>query len=411
MFSRTAARLHGPKNPLYSLRDELTSAGCSVTDLVSGNVTEQGLGFPQPLLEEILVHASRRCRAYHPDPFGQAAARRAISGYYRDRDVALPPEHLLLTPGTSISYWYCFRLLADEGEEILCPRPTYPLFDYIAELSGVRMICYPLEESRSWAIDFDRLEHRISNATRAVILISPHNPTGHTASPEEIARLADVARRHGLAVIADEVFSEFLLSRDSLPRPAGSEAPLVFTLNGFSKMYALPGVKLGWIGVSGESALVVEAMRALELISDTFLPVSEIIQAAAPAIFQEGVPFLETYTREIRSRWLATDHCLRQFPSFSYEPPGGGFYLTLRLDGIDEERAAERVLSEHRLLVHPGYFYDMNPDHLVFSFIHPPEKTREHLPRLGATIENWGRSPISAAPTNSCPDQPSCGNR
>ena len=182
MFSRIAAKLHGESNALYTLRDALKAEGHAIQDLISGNINEQGFVFPQDLVEEILVRASRRCEIYRPDSFGQRQAREAVSEYYRYGGHAIDGDRILITPGSSLSYWYCFKLLADEGDEILCPCPSYPLFDYIALLSGVRLIPYRLDEARQWAIDIDHLEACVSTRTRALVLISPHNPTGHVAS-------------------------------------------------------------------------------------------------------------------------------------------------------------------------------------------------------------------------------------
>jgi alanine-synthesizing transaminase len=202
------------------------------------------------------------------------------------------------------------------------------------------------------------------------------------ASSEEIYGLADVARRHDLAIISDEVFSEFLLGTESLPRPAGSNAPLVFTLNGFSKMFALPGLKFGWMTVSGNPDAVRHAMRSLELISDTFLPVNEIVQASAPDIFHYGQTISREFANRIRRCWELVESYLAQSNHWSYVRPEGGFYVTLRLPGLEEERAAETVLRNAHLLVHPGYFYDMAPDHLVLSFVQRPEVLRDSMPKL-----------------------------
>jgi alanine-synthesizing transaminase len=387
MFSKIAGKLHGPSNALYKLRDELKAQKNDIQDLISGNINDQGFVFPQDLIEEILVRASRQCRTYRPDSFGQKSARQAVAEYYRQLNVPFDPECILITPGTSMSYWYCFKLLADEGDEILCPCPSYPLFDYIALLSGVKLIPYPLVETSGWAIDLDRLETSVSTRTKALVLISPHNPTGRVASTEEIAGLADIARRHDLAIISDEVFSEFLLQREFLPRPAGSNAPLVFTLNGFSKMFALPGLKFGWMAVSGESAPVRQALRSLELISDTFLPVNEIVQASAREIFQQGQALAKEFAQRIGQCWKLVESYLAQSRRCAYVTPEGGFYVTLRLSGLEEERAAEMILRNDRLLVHPGYFYDMAPDHLVLSFVQSPEVLGDSIPKLLRTLD------------------------
>ncbi len=387
MFSSIASKLQGEANTLYRLRDELKIQGHAVRDLVSGNINDHGFFYPQNLLEDILMRGSRLSQTYHPDSFGRLPARKAISEYYGECGVLMDPECILLTPGTSLSYWYCFKLLADEGDEILCPCPSYPLFDYIALLSGVRLISYRLDEASSWSIDVDYTESRISTKTRALVLISPHNPTGHVASPEEIAGLVEIAARHNLTIISDEVFSEFLLGRDSLPRPAGSGAPLVFTLNGFSKMFALPGMKLGWMAVSGDRDRVRRAMRSLELISDTFLPVNEIIQASAPDIFRHGKAVKMEFAQRIRTCWDITESFLRSFRHCAYTRPEGGFYVTLRLEQMNEERVAEAILRRNHCLVHPGYFYDMHPDHLVLSFVQKPEAACLTIPGLLQTIQ------------------------
>jgi alanine-synthesizing transaminase len=387
MFSNFASKLQGEPNSLYRLRDDLRNQGYSIEDLVSGNINEHGFLFPQKSLEEILVSASRRCRIYRPDSFGQEPARAAVSEYYRDCGFAVDPECVLITPGTSLSYWYCFKLLADEGDEILCPCPSYPLFDYIAALSGVKLISYRLLETRNWEIDVEQLEASISTKTRALVLISPHNPTGHVACAGEIEKLAEVARRHNLAIISDEVFGEFLLQDGPLPRPAQSEAPLVFTLNGFSKMFALPGMKFGWIAVSGENDRVRHSLRSLEMISDTFLPVNEIVQAAAAEIFAAGHSVRDDFAKRIRRCWELAERALAGSRRCTYIKPEGGFYVPLRLEDLDEGKAAEALLRETRLLVHPGYFYDMSPDHLVLSFVQKPDAIRDKISKLLAALE------------------------
>src|SRR5262245_3989368 len=270
-FSDFAENLGGPKNPLYQLHDRLKTEGAQVTDLVRGNVNEHGIVYPVDIIAVILKTAAETARIYRPDSLGQRPARDAIAQYYQGLE--LSSDHVLITPGTSVSYWYCFKLLAENGDEILCPQPSYPLFDYIARLAGLYMRHYRLDESRDWAIDLEHLESQITAGTRAIILISPHNPTGMVADEEQLKGLADIATRHGLPIISDEVFSEFLYEMGSFPRIAATGAPLVFTLNGFSKMFALPGIKVGWMAVSGEESLVKKSLAALDLISDTFLPV------------------------------------------------------------------------------------------------------------------------------------------
>src|SRR6188768_2808969 len=252
-FSLVAESLAAAKNPLYQLRDELHRDGNPVVDLVRGNVNEHGILFPPDALNAILRDASKSASVYRPDSFGQSPAREAVARYYQGK---IPAKHIVITPGTSISYWYCFKLLAEPGDEILTPQPSYPLFDYIAKLCGVNLRHYRLREDRGWGIDLNHLEDQITTRTRAIVLISPHNPTGMVTGDSDLRALAEIATRHGLPIISDEVFSEFLFGMESLPRPASSSAPLVFTLNGLSKMFALPGRKIGWIGLTGDPGLI-----------------------------------------------------------------------------------------------------------------------------------------------------------
>lgn len=387
MFSTVSSKLHAAPNAFYRLRDEIAAQGHPIRDLISGAVNEQGFVYPDDILAEALANALGPCRVYRPDSFGRRSAREAVSGWYAERSTSVPPEQILITPGTSISYWYAFKLLADEGDEILCPCPTYPLFDYIALLCGVKLISYRLDESKDWRVDIGHLEASISTRTRALVLISPHNPTGHIASAEEIAEMAEVARRHDLAIISDEVFSEFLFGNDPLPRPAGSMAPLVLTLNGFSKMFALPGLKFGWMAVSGDADRVSKALRALELISDTFLPVNEVVQAAAPEIFDRGKTFLTEFAGRMRNCWETAESCLSKARELRYVRPDGGFYVSLRLDRLEEEAAAEAILRENHMLVHPGYFYDMAPDHLILCFAQAPETILTSYPDWITTLD------------------------
>jgi aspartate/methionine/tyrosine aminotransferase len=362
-FSSLVDSLTALKNPLYLLHDELRAAGQPILDLVKGNVNEHGIVYPQDVLGQILQDATGRARVYKPDSLGQIEARDAISAYYHSR---IPSTRIVITPGSSISYWYCFKLLAEMGDEILTPQPSYPLFDYIAQLCGVSLKTYALDESEGWAIDLEHLERQIGSRTRAIVLISPHNPTGMVASPEQLHELAGIAARYEIPIIADEVFSEFLFDRDALPRPAFTDAPLVFTLNGFSKMFALPGMKIGWIGVTGDEHLIDRTISALELISDTFLPVSETAQFAVPRIFGKGEPFLSRYRQWIADCRNVALECLTDC---DVVPPAGGFYVTVRLS-TDEDRSALQLLRDDGILVHPGFFYDIAPDHLVMTFIH-----------------------------------------
>jgi aspartate/methionine/tyrosine aminotransferase len=382
VFSEFATNLGPAKNPLYTLYERLKAEAVPIIDLVRGNVNEHGIIYPPEILREILAKAAEVSRIYRPDSRGQQPARAAVSEYYGQLNI--PAEQILITPGTSVSYWYCFKLLAEPGDEILCPQPSYPLFDYIARLAGIHIAHYRLLESRQWLIDLDYLENQITNRTRAIVLISPHNPTGMVADDEQLRRLAEVATRHSLPIISDEVFSEFIFEIKAFPRAAATRAPLVFTLNGFSKLFALPGMKIGWMAVSGDKDLVQKSMTALELISDTFLPVNEIAQFAVSEIFRHGQDFLTRY-----KAWVSKcrDAALDGLKDISFTAPRGSYYATIPIP-FDEEEASAGLLEKHHILVHPGYFYDTPPDHLVMTFIDNPDSLTTHFAKIAEVISH-----------------------
>ena len=388
MLSNLSRELPATLNALYAARNKALAQGEKIVDLVSGNVNLHGMIFPQEPLRQVMRAALDRARVYQPDSLGQQVARQAIADYYKRAGLFLPAEQILITPGTSVSYFYCFKLLAEPGDEILCPSPSYPLFETIARLCGVELRFYRLLEPLHWEIDLNYLESQITTKTRAVVLISPHNPTGMVASQEQLESLAEIASRHHLAMIADEVFSEFLFDRQHLPRPASTAAPLVFTLNGFSKMFALPGLKLGWVGVSGDPEWVGKSLTALELFSDTFLPVNEIVQFAVPEIFRSEADFLPIYKAWVQRCRDSTVEMLSQCSSLQLVPPSGGLYMAARLlrKDWDEETLVLDLLRKSKVPVHPGYFYDIPPSHLVMTFIQDRETLRDSLARVSAQL-------------------------
>jgi aspartate/methionine/tyrosine aminotransferase len=392
VFSSIGQHFDQPQNRLYQERERRRASGLPVLDLVSGNVHDQGIHFPADSLRKAMDTGLRLSRSYRPDPRGQKKAREGISRFYRTEGLSIPPEQLILTPGTSLSYLYAFKLLGNPGDEFLCPRPTYPLFDSIATLADIQLRPYPLRpEGRRWVIDWEGLSAAITDRSRAIVLISPHNPTGAVASPEEVDRLCHLAAEKDLAIISDEVFSPFVFAKGPLPRPASHATPLVLTLNGFSKMFALPGSKIGWMAVTGPAPRVQQALKTLEMISDTFLPVHEAAQAAVPLLFQRGRPFLNRFQTEVRRRMRLATRELSRYPVFDVIPPEGGFYLAVRLtNGLDDERFAYEALHRHGLLIHPGFFYELEGSYFVLSGMEKPAVLRTALRTL-ARLARGGR--------------------
>ncbi len=369
----------GEPNDISRLRSERELIGLPVYDLASASVNDAGIYFPESILRDAVDHGLAAARHYKPDSKGQIVAREAIARYYEG---AVSPNHVLMTPGTSQSYWYLFKLLANPGDEILVPRPSYPLFEYIARLAEVTLTYYDLKvDGDRWVIDIDSLMRNITPLTRAITLISPHNPTGHVLSTDEARVIASLSTIKKLPLIVDEVFCEFSYDQHGVSRNATSlpqrrefsGCPLVFTLNGFSKMFALPGVKIGWVTVTGDNDLVRRSVAAFETIADTFLATGEPMQFAVPEVFERGVDFLAEYRAEIGRRFLL------EMDSYSIAPQGG-FYGVRFIDERDEHEYVLKMLQEYGVLLHPGYFFGLQQPAIVFSFL------RKH------DVPNWSWS-------------------
>src|ERR1700686_7959 len=208
MFSSRLDWAVGP-NPLTRLLHSKRSAGAAILDLTESNPTAAGFAYSSELLLQAL--ADPRSIRYEPAPAGIIAARSAVSEYYSG---LVPGERIFLTPSNSEAYGMLFKLLADPGDEVLTPRPSYPLFDFLAALDSVRVVQYPLVYHGGWAIDFEALASRITTLTRAIVIVNPNNPTGSFLKKAELAELVALCRRHEVVIISDEVFSDYSFRGD-----------------------------------------------------------------------------------------------------------------------------------------------------------------------------------------------------
>ncbi len=350
-------------------------------DLTSSNPTQQGLLFPA----HVLQNAAERywsTRRYMPDPHGLPDACAAIARYYTTRmpSLALPDDAIYITASTSEAYSLLFALLAQPGDNVLAPNVTYPLFEYLAEIHAVELRSYTLDEERNWQIDEESLLQQAQARTRAVLLISPHNPTGavvKTAMP--------ALERLGLPLICDEVFASFPYAVEFVP-PIGTLHPQlpVFHLNGISKLFALPDMKLGWIALN-EPAQSVYGER-LELLNDTFLGASGLIQTMLPDVFAQGMDFVASMVGHVRGNidFALAESCA----SFAMRAPDGGYYLFPSIGGWDDEDALVLHLLNQGILVHPGYFYgDVPGTHIMLSALTEPATFARGYARLCAALE------------------------
>lgn len=380
-----------PINRIESVRRELISDGRELLHLISGNPNDQGFIFPANILEEAYARFFRD-QHYHPYSKGTPAARKAIAEYYARQGASVDPEHVVLTAGTSESFLYLFKLLGNAGDNFLAPNPAYPLFDHIAHMAGVEMRHYPLSATNHWQIDFETLRRLTNFKTRAIVLVSPNNPTGAVVHADEVGDVVHWANLKNIPIICDEVFSEFFFGSGSFPRPMAVAKPkLCFTLNGISKMFALPALKLGWIAVTGDDSQVNAAVDHLETTADTFLSCHTPIQEALPDLFQKGGDFVKSYVAEVGKRRQLAMELLASSPHLHFVSPVGGFYMMLEVTkrmALTEEEFVIALMKEAGVFVHPGYFFDYEKGlHVVISYLTRPEALQRGLAALTRFVE------------------------
>jgi aspartate/methionine/tyrosine aminotransferase len=366
------------------LARQCAAAGAGYIDLTSSNPTHQGLIFPADLLRGA-ADRYLRTRRYDPDPRGAPAARAAIASYYAGRTppLALTPEDIFITASTSEAYGLLFALLTEPGDNVMAPVVSYPLFEYLAAIYHVELRPYALDESRGWRIDPASLYAGADDRTRAVLIISPHNPTGMI-----VQAALPTLRRLNLPIICDEVFAEFPCRLPATP-PLGALHPElpVFHLNGISKLFALPDLKLGWIALSGPAPQ--EYGDRLELLNDTFLGANSLTQAMLPDLFAGGMRFVAEMRERVRNNIALTLERLSRGERLRAQAPDGGYYLFPAVLGWSDEEALVLHLLERGVLVHPGYFYGYERGtHLMISCLTEPSQLAEGIERLVAAVED-----------------------
>ena len=347
------------------------SHGRTILDLTESNPTRAGFEYPSDLLRLL---ADCRGLRYAPAPFGSPEARAAVARDYARRGFPVTPDRVALTASTSEAYGCLFKLLTDVGDEVLVPRPSYPLFDHLASLDHVRVRPYDLDPGAGWRIDFDSLRAAVTPRARAILVVSPNNPTGSFVKPDEIQRLAEVAAVHDLALVADEVFADYELTggaRMAAGRVMERGDVLTFSLGGLSKSVGLPQVKLAWIAVAGPHRLVDAALERLEIICDTYLSVSTPVQIAAAELLERGAIVREQIARRVSANYERLREKAASTPACRVLESEGGWSAVLQVPSLESEEAlVVNLLQDDGVLAHPGYFFDFpRESYLVVSLL------------------------------------------
>lgn len=355
-------------------------------DLTQTNPTAAGFRYPPDLLHPL---ASGAALVYQPSPLGLDSAREAVARDYLRRGIRVASNRLFLTASTSEAYSVLFKLLCRPGDAVLVPTPSYPLFEHLARLEGVRAVPYRLEYHGTWTLDEESVDLGWTDATRAVLAVSPNNPTGSLLSPSDLRALTARCAARGAALILDEVFADYRLQAVSATGGAPAAEPndsecLMFRLGGLSKSAGLPQVKASWVAVSGPDALAVEALDRLEWICDTYLSVSTPVQVALPEILEAAGCVRGQIAARVTTNYATLGALVAPRPGVERLHADGGWSAVLRVPAVrGEEELVLDAIARASVLVHPGYFFDFHQEaFLVLSLLPEPETFVEGVGRL-----------------------------
>lgn len=386
MFSSRVPGDLGP-NAVAAAVERMRLAGRGFDDLTVSNPTDAGFEYSPALLASL---ADPRGLHYDPQPFGLLSAREAVAAEYARHGVKVPASHVVLTASSSESYALLFKLLCDPGESVLVPTPSYPLFEHLTRLDNVRALPYRTEYHGTWTLDIEDLRDEIDETTRAILVVSPNNPTGAWLKRDELAALVELCQAHHLMLVGDEVFADYPID----PAPGAirtvidQEDVLTVSLGGLSKSVGLPQLKLGWMALRGPSALLQPALMRLEIAADAYLSVSTPVQVAAPLLLREGVAVRRQIQRRVIENYRYLQQAVAPHPALQVLRAEGGWSAVLRIPRtMPEDECVIRLLERDRLLVHPGYFFDFPRDgYLVVSLLARPDVFRRATTRLVAVV-------------------------
>ncbi|MBI5024537.1 MAG: pyridoxal phosphate-dependent aminotransferase [Candidatus Omnitrophica bacterium] len=370
-------------NRITRTLEQLKKADVPIIDLTESTPTRCGFAYPSREILQPL--ASDKNLRYEPQPQGSLEAREAVAKYYKQQGRDVPVERIFLTASTSEAYSYLFRLLVDAGQEVLFPRPSYPLFKFLGDLSDVALNYYPLAYTDHWHMDFFQLEGCLQPATKAVVLVNPNNPTGSFIKKDELSTLNRICQTKDIPIICDEVFADFAFpGTKDMVSLVNNDAVLTFVLGGLSKTLALPQMKLSWIIVSGPEELANAACQRLEMIADTYLSVNTPVQNAVAGWLSRR----EEFQGPVKQRTLDNLRFLEQAVKTTQcqlLKPEGGWYAVIRipLTKISEEELILQLLEQDHVLIHPGYFFDFDEEgFLVMSLLPPMDIYSEGVKRF-----------------------------
>lgn len=358
------------------------ASGCGLIDLTESNPTRVGLHYPAGLLSALADPAGL---AYDPQALGLHAAREAVARDFLRGGRAIDAGRIALTASTSEAYALLFKLFCDPGDAVLVPQPSYPLFEHLTRLEAVGSEPYLLEYHGVWRIDLASIEHAVTPRTRALLVVSPNNPTGSFLHRDDLGALLEVCGRHDLVLIGDEVFFDYPL--DPTPDAVSvldQDEVVTCALGGLSKSCGLPQAKLGWIAWGGPERARAAALTAYEIIADSYLSVSTPVQVAASSLLARAAAVREQIRARVARNLLALRAACERWPAATVLRVEGGWSAVVQVPAVRrEEDLVVTLVTEDGVLVHPGFFFDFPREaFVVLSLIVEPGGFDEGVARV-----------------------------
>ncbi|RZU53172.1 alanine-synthesizing transaminase [Krasilnikovia cinnamomea] len=385
------------RGPVLRRAQELEAAGHRILKLNLGNPAPWGLNAPEPMVADMVLNLPDA--EGYSDARGIYSARVAVAQYYQTLGVeGVQPDDVFLGNGVSELIVMTLQALLNAGDEVLVPSPDYPLWTGAVTLCGGRAVHYRCDETQDWAPDLEHVAAQITPRTRALVIINPNNPTGAVYSRETLLGLLEIARRHGLLVLSDEIYDKILFD-GAVHECAAALAPdlLVITMSGLSKTYRAAGFRSGWMAISGPTTHATDYLEGVQLLANMRLcpnvPAQHAVQTALGG-FQSIATLIRPGGRLYEQRNHAWQR-LTEIPGVSCVQPRGALYLFARLDPAvhkirDDQRLIIDLLEQQLLLLSHGTGFNLpTPDHLRMVFLAPVDVLDDATTRLRRFLETY----------------------